>query len=209
MPLQPVPRRALLAGGGALAVAFSLPVLVRAQDGGDLAKVLIATDKGDILALLEVGKAPITCANFLRYVDGSRYDGGSIYRAVRAPGAPEVGLIEGGIDDPRKLYPPIAHESTALTGLKHLDGTLSMARDAPGTAGSDFFVCVGPASYLDANPAAAGDGAGYAAFGQVLQGMEVVRAILALPATGVARNPSMQGQMLDPPVRILSMKRAG
>lgn len=209
MPLRPVPRRALLAGAGALAVASSLPVHVRAQDNGDLAKVLIATDKGDILALLEVGKAPITCANFLRYVDGARYDGASIYRAVQAPGAPDVGLIEGGIDDSRKLYPPVAHESTALTGLKHLDGTLSMARDAPGTAASDFFVCVGPASYLDANPAASGDGAGYAAFGQVLQGMEVVRAILALPATGVARNPSMQGQMLDPPVRILSMKRTG
>ena len=84
-----------------------------------------------------------------------------------------------------------------------------MARDAPGTAASDFFVCVGPASYLDANPAATSDNAGYAAFGQVLQDMEVVRAILALPTTGLARNPSMQGQILDPPVRILSMKRIG
>ncbi|HVY33464.1 MAG TPA: peptidylprolyl isomerase [Caulobacteraceae bacterium] len=207
MALRTVTRRTLLAG--AFAAATALPARVRAQGGGDLVKVLIATDKGDILAGLEEGKAPITCANFLRYVDAARYDGASIYRAVQAPGAPDVGLIEGGIDDPRKLYPPIAHESTALTGLKHLDGTLSMARDAPGTAASDFFVCAGPASYLDANPAATGDNAGYAAFGRVLQGMEIVRTILALPTTGLARNPSMQGQILDPPVRILAMKRTG
>ena len=209
MSYEAIPRRAVLAGAGALAAASSIAVAAQAQGANDVAKVLIATDHGDILAGLEVAKAPITCGNFLRYVDAGRYDGSSIYSAVQAPGAPDVGLIEGGIDDPRKLYPPIAHESTEVTGLKHLDGTLSMARDGLGTAASDFFVCVGAASYLDANPAGTGDNTGYAAFGQVLQGMEVVRAILALPATGVARNPSMQGQILDPPVRIISMKRAG
>jgi peptidyl-prolyl cis-trans isomerase A (cyclophilin A) len=94
-----------------------------------------------------------------------------------------------------------------MTGLAHADGTISMAREAPGTAMADFFLCSGSASYLDANPKAAGDNAGYAAFGAVVLGMDVVRAILALPTPGVARTPSMQGQVLDPPVTILSMKR--
>jgi peptidyl-prolyl cis-trans isomerase A (cyclophilin A) len=201
MAPRPIARRTLLAGAGGLLLAAP----AWAQE--DTVKVRIATDHGDIVAALATGKAPITCANVLRYVDAGRYDGSSIYRAVQAPGAPDIGLIEGGIDDPRKLYAPIAHESTAATGLRHLDGTLSMAREAPGTAQSDFFICAGQAAYLDANPAAPGDNAGYAAFGQVVEGMEVVRAILALPKTGVARSAEMQGQMLDPPVRIISMTR--
>ena len=88
-----------------------------------------------------------------------------------------------------------------------LDGTLSMARGALGTAQIDFSICCGPAPYLDADPTAPGDNAGYAAFGQVIEGMDVARAILALPTPGVAQNPVMQGQMLDPPVPIVSMKR--
>jgi peptidyl-prolyl cis-trans isomerase A (cyclophilin A) len=160
--------------------------------------------------LLETGRAPITAGNFLRYVDTGRYDNSSIYRATRTVGLETTGLIEGGLqNDPRRLLPPIAHESTLTTGLKHLDGTISMAREAPGTATADFFICVGDAPYLDANPAAAGDNAGYAAFGTVAAGMDVVRAILALPTTGVARNPVMRGQIIDPPVAILGMKRAG
>ena len=204
MPQPKIARRTLLAAAGLLAARGAF-----AQSTDGRVQVLIATDHGDIHAALEAAKAPITCANFLRYVDSGRYDGSSFYRATHAPGAPTVGLIEGGIDDPRKLYPPIAHESTLMTGLKHQDGTLSMAREGLGTAASDFFVCSGETSYLDANPAASGDNAGYAAFGQVIQGMDIVRAILALPTTGLARNPDMQGQMLDPPVRVLGMRRAG
>jgi len=204
MPQPKIARRTLLAAAGLLAARGAF-----AQTADGRVRVLIATDHGDIHAALEAAKAPITCANFLRYVDSGRYDGSSFYRATHAPGAPTVGLIEGGIDDPRKLYPPIAHESTLMTGLKHQDGTLSMAREGLGTATSDFFICSGDTSYLDANPSAPGDNAGYAAFGQVIQGMDIVRAILALPTTGLARNPDMQGQMLDPPVRVLGMKRAG
>src|SRR5262249_21505119 len=149
-----------------------------------------------------------TVANFLRYVDTGRYDGASFYRASRAPGAPTVGIIEGGLqNDPARLLPPIAHESTTMTGLAHVDGTISMARDAPGTATADFFVCCGEASYLDAHRAAAGDNAGYAAFGTVIEGMDVARAILALPTPGKALNQAMQGQILDPPVPIVSMRR--
>ena len=109
--------------------------------------------------------------------------------------------------DPVKLLPPIAHESTLATGLKHLDGTLSMARFAPGTATSDFSICCGDAPYLDAHPELPGDNLGYAAFGQAIEGMDVARAILAMPTTGAALNPAMQGQIIDPPVSILSARR--
>ena len=152
-------------------------------------------------------KAPVTVANFLRYVETRRMDGAVFYRASRAPGAPTIGLIEAGVKDPRKLFPPIAHESTTATGLRHLDGALSMARFAPGTAVSDFTICCGDAPYLDAHPDAPGDNLGYAVFGQVVEGMDVVRAILAMPTTGVADNPVMQGQIIDPPVKIVTARR--
>jgi len=196
-------RRSLLAAAGALAAS---PAFAQAANP----KVLIQTGQGRIVVELAQDKAPITAGNFLRYVDTGRYDGSTIYRATRAGGTGPVGLIEGGLqNDPAKLLPPIAHESTLTTGLRHVDGTISMARYGPGTATADFFICVGPASYLDADPNASGDNAGFAAFGAVVEGMDVVRAILALPTNGVARNPVMQGQILDPPVPIVSMKREG
>ena len=196
-------RRSLLAAAGALAAS---PAFAQAANP----KVLIQTGQGRIVVELAQDKAPITAGNFLRYVDTGRYDGSTIYRATRAGGTGPVGLIEGGLqNDPAKLLPPIAHESTLTTGLRHVDGTISMARYGPGTATADFFICVGPASYLDADPNASDDNAGFAAFGAVVEGMDVVRAILALPTNGVARNPVMQGQILDPPVPIVSMKREG
>ena len=201
--MRKIGRRTLLASAGALAASHTL-----AQTPGGTPKVVVQTDHGVIVLVLDLDKAPITAGNFLRYVDTGRYDGSSIYRASRDGGTGTTGLIEGGLqNDPAKLLPPIAHESTLTTGLRHLDGTISMARYGPGTATADFFVCVGPASYLDADPNAPGDNAGFAAFGRVTQGMDVVRAILALPTNGVARNPVMQGQILDPPVAVLSMRR--
>lgn len=194
-------RRHLLAAAAALTAS---PVW--AQPGGT--RVRLETDKGLILAELADDKAPITVANFLHYVDTGRMDGAEFYRASRAPGAPTVGIIEGGVKDPAKLFPPIAHESTLVTGLKHLDGTLSMARFAPGTATSDFTICCGDAPYLDAHPELTGDNAGFAAFGRVIDGMDVARAILAMPTTGKALNPAMQGEIIDPPVRILTARRA-
>src|SRR6201994_2514369 len=170
MPAIVATRRHLLAAAAAL-----LASPVRAQPART--RVRLETDKGVIVAELADDKAPITAANFLRYVDSGRMDGAVFYRASRAPGAPTVGLIEAGVKDPAKLYPPIAHESTLTTGLRHLDGTLSMARFAPGTATSDFSICCGNAPYLDADPKAPGDNLGYAAFGQVMEGMDVARAI--------------------------------
>jgi peptidyl-prolyl cis-trans isomerase A (cyclophilin A) len=193
-------RRTLLAAAAALAAR-------PAWAQGARTRVRLETDKGAIVIELADEKAPVTVANFLHYVDTRRMDGAVFYRASRAPGAPTVGIIEGGVKDPAKLFPPIAHESTATTGLKHLDGTLSMARFAPGTAAADFTICCGDAPYLDARPQDPGDNAGYAAFGQVTEGMDVARAILAMPTTGPADNPAMKGEIIDPPVRIVSARR--
>ena len=198
-PIAPT-RRLLLAAAATLAAAPAWAQPVRTR-------VRLTTDNGVIVAELADDKAPITVANFLHYVDTGHMDGAVFYRASRAPGSTTFGLIEAGVKDPAKLFPPIAHESTLVTGLKNLDGTLSMARFAPGTAVSDFSICCGDAPYLDAHPEAPGDNAGYAAFGQVVEGMDVVRAILAMPTTGAASNPVMQGQILDPPVIILSARR--
>ena len=193
-------RRHLLAAAGALAAGpvWAQPARTR---------VRIETDKGAIVVELADDKAPITVANFLRYVDSRRMDTAVFYRASHAPGFPNVGFVQAGVKDGSKLFPPIAHESTTMTGLKHFDGSLSMPRFAPGTAQGEFTILCSDAPYMDANPAAPGDNLGYAVFGQVVEGMEVARAILALPTTGVAENPAMQGQILDPPVRILSARR--
>lgn len=171
--------------------------------------VRIATGEGAILLELEKDKAPITVANFLKYVDLKRYDGISFYRAVAVPNEPSQGFIQGGIrEDARKILPPIAHESTTKTGLHHTDGAISMARNAPGTATCDFFIIVGDMTYMDANPANAGDNQGYAVFGHVVEGMDVVKKILAAPRSPTAGVGVMKGQMLAAPVKILTARRA-
>lgn len=207
-------RRDLLAAFGVLAA----PGLVSAQTlklapapivpgAGDVL-VNLQTSLGVITIALKVRQAPITTANFLRYVDEKRYDGATFFRASKSPGPVDYGLIQGGLQgDPAKVLPPIAHEPTSQTGLRHVDGTVSIARMEPGSATSDFFICVGEAPYLDANPSAEGDNTGFAAFGQVVAGMDLVRQILNLPTPGVAVNPVMKGQILDPPVPIVSARR--
>ena len=173
----------------------------------DAPRVELVTDLGAIRLQLST-KAPLTTANFLAYVDSGRLSGATFYRAARTKGTQDLGLIEGGLqNDPLKLLPPVAHESTSTTGLAHLDGTVSMARYASGTATADFFICSGPAPYLDAHPDAPGDNAGYAAFGQVSSGMDLVRTILRAPTSAPARNPVMQGQMLNTPVRLARATR--
>ena len=201
MPQPKIACRTLLAAAGLLA---SGRAFAESPDGR--VQVRIATDHGDILAALEVAKAPVTCAISLRYVDEAATT------AQLLPRHPGAGGADGGPDRGRDRRPaqalsPIAHESTLMTGLRHQDGTLSMAREGrtrrPRTSSS---ARASPHTWTP-TPAAPGDNAGYAAFGQVVQGMDAARAILALPTTGAARNPEMQGQMLDPPVRIVSMRR--
>jgi peptidyl-prolyl cis-trans isomerase A (cyclophilin A) len=117
-------------------------------------------------------------------------------------------VIQGGIRKDATLLRPIAHESTLKTGLSHKDGAISLGRNAPGTANSDFFICVGDQTYLDADPTAKGDNLGFAVFGQVVEGMDHVRAILALPTSSTAGHGAMKGEMLSPPVPIISARRA-
>ena len=146
-------RRTLLALGG-LACA---PGAVLAQTLTN-PKILVVTGAGPMTFELALDKAPITAGNFLRYVKGRRFDGTRFYRALRTVGAPETGLVQGGAENAyKRVLPPIAHESTLQTGLRHLDGTLSMARAAPGSASGDFFICVGPMPSLDAGPQSGGD----------------------------------------------------
>jgi peptidyl-prolyl cis-trans isomerase A (cyclophilin A) len=170
-------------------------------------KVVITTGLGAITVELEAKRAPLTSANFLHYVDTRNYDGGSFFRAAREPGHPTAGTIVGGPSPHSHPYPPIAHESTTMTGLRHRTGTISLGRFAPGTATSDFFICASPEPYLDAHPGAHGDNLGYAAFGQVVEGMSVVHAILAQPTSMKAPFPEQRGEWLKPKVPILSMRR--
>ena len=196
-------RRAFLASGAAL-------VAVPALAAPGLVYVKLTTPDGAIVLALDRAKAPITVANFLRYTDTNRYDGATFYRASRPKGytADDYGSIQGGLqNDPAKLLKPIAHEPTTRTGLSHTDGAISMGRFAPGSATSDFFICVGDNTYLDANPKAKGDNLGYAAFGYVVEGMEVVRKILVKPVSPTAGVGAMKGQMLRRPVIIQSARR--
>jgi peptidyl-prolyl cis-trans isomerase A (cyclophilin A) len=209
-------RRAILAACLTLCAAPALaqapmpatpPPPGAAPDLGKTVRVDMVTSEGTIVLDLYPDRAPITVANFLKYVKTKRYDGMEIYRAVRTKGAEDTGFIQGGVEkDPRRVLPPIKHEPTTQTGILHKDGTITMARTAPGTATADFVIMVGPSSYMDANPSAPGDNLGYAAFGQVVEGMDVVKKIMAAPTGGHARNPVMQGQILDPPVKIISAR---
>lgn len=170
------------------------------------AYVTLATSEGAITLELESAKAPITTANFLRYVDQKRLDGRTFYRATKV--APGYGLIQGGTQgDPKTTLKSIAHEPTTKTGLTHLDGTISMARAAPGTANGDFFITVGAAKSMDADPAQPGDNLGFAAFGHVVAGMEVVHKILDAPTSPTLGEGVMRGQMIAKPVRIISARR--
>lgn len=186
--------------GSALAASKPVPATVR---------VTLQTSEGAILLELEKDRAPITTRNFLRYVDEKRYDGQTIYRAVNI--AEDFGLIQGGetiLKPGQKQLPPIAHEPTTLTGLSHQTGTISMGRLAPGTARSDFFITVGDMSSLDAHLDKPGDNLGFAAFGHVVEGMDVVLKIMKAPINpALGAKNGMIGQMLAQPVRIISARR--
>ena len=167
-------------------------------------RVKLDTSLGPIVLELETAKAPVTTANFLRYVDQKRYDDTIFYRALKMTGA---GLIQGGVRDARKLLPPIAHEPTTQTGIRHVEGTISMARGAPGSANADFFILTAPIPSFDARPDQPGDNLGFAAFGRVVEGMDTVRTILESPVSPTAGEGFMKGQMLEPPIKIITARR--
>lgn len=175
--------------------------------------VVLATTMGDITIALETERAPITAANFLRYVEEDRFDGTVFYRSMRLDrGDQPNGLIQGGTQwDPERVLPGIAHEPTTLTGLSHTRGALSMAMGEPGTANGDFSIMVGDQTGLDANPASDDPvwQNGYAVFGYVVDGMDVVEAIHAAPLDPEKGEGWMRGQMLAEPVVITEARKVG
>jgi peptidyl-prolyl cis-trans isomerase A (cyclophilin A) len=167
-------------------------------------RVLLETPHGNIEIAVDHERAPITAANFLRYVDEGFYDGGRFHRTVTPENQPDnairIEVIQGGVNPERReeCGPPIPLERTSVTGLAHRDGTVSMARFAPDSAVSDIFICIGDQPELDFGGQRNPDGQGFAAFGQVIAGMDVIRAIQRQPA---------EGQTLTPPVPIVRAQR--
>jgi peptidyl-prolyl cis-trans isomerase A (cyclophilin A) len=162
----------------------------------ELVPVAIDTSLGRIVIALDRARAPLTTANFLAYVDSGKLDGETFYRAMPYG---EGGLIQGGItSDARKLEAPVAHEPASRTGIGHKAGAISMANFGPGTARSDFFILTTDVPAFDES---------FAAFGQVIEGMDVVEKILAAPVSPTKGEGPMKGQMLEPAVTIVKAER--
>lgn len=186
-----------------LAQAASAPA-PSAQAQEDLVPVAIDTSLGRIVVAIDRGRAPVTAANFLRYVDAHRLDGESFYRAMHSETS---NLIQGGVrSDARKLFPPITHEPTTRTGLKNVAGAISMANGGAGTARADFFILVNDVPGFDADGPGS-DGTGFAVFGHVVEGMDVVKKIWDAPVSATKGEGPMKGQMLEPVIRIIKAAR--
>lgn len=207
----------------ALAPLFAAPLLVLSLTAAapkkapapaplpDVVRVAMTTDLGTITLDLDAKNAPVTTRNFVRYVDQRRFDGIVFYRVMRLKwGEQPNGLIQAGTrGDPRKNLPSIAHEPTSQTGVLHKVGAISMARNAPGTAAGDFSILLSDMPGLDADPNATTDEgkAGFAAFGHVVEGMDVVRRIYDVPLSATLGQGVMKGQMIEKPVRVLTVRR--
>jgi peptidyl-prolyl cis-trans isomerase A (cyclophilin A) len=197
-----------------LLIAAATPILAQSAppatgEATELVPVAIDTSLGRIVVALDKTHAPATTANFLKYVDLHRFDGENFYRAMHMPDGKggEGGLIQGGIrTDARKLLPPVAHEPTGQTGIHNDTGAISMANAGPGTAKADFFILLSDVPALDAG-GPGGDANGFAAFGHVVEGMDVVRKIFDSPVSPTKGEGPMKGQMLDPVIKILHVTR--
>jgi peptidyl-prolyl cis-trans isomerase A (cyclophilin A) len=191
-------------------MALALALLAQAPNARpaalpSYATVVLTTTLGDIEIEVDLGNAPVTAANFLKYVEAGRYDGGRFHRTVLPDNQPgntvKIEVVQAGVDPRRQHedWAPIQLERTRDTGLKHRNGTVSMARDGADTATSDFFICIGDQPELDYGGKRNSDGQGFAAFGRVVRGMDVVRRIQGSPA---------DHQSLTPPIVIRSARRA-
>ncbi len=196
----------------ALFAAFASPALAQTAPPAapapvpkeDLVPVAIDTSVGRIVVALDRGHAPVTTANFLHYVDAHRFEGENFYRSMHSQTS---NLIQGGVrSDARKLFPPIAHEPTSKTGLHNVAGAISMANAGPGTARSDFFILLSDVPAFDAGDPQ-GDATGFAAFGHVIDGMDVVKRIFDAPVSATKGEGAMKGQMLDPKITIIKAAR--
>jgi peptidyl-prolyl cis-trans isomerase A (cyclophilin A) len=196
-------RPAVILAEVALVVAGS-SALLTGQAQVASARVVIVTELGEIEVDVDTIRAPKTAENFLRYVDGGSYDGGRFHRTVKMDNQPanavKIEVVQASVNPERAKegFPPIALERTSVTGLAHRDATISMARGQPDSATSDFFICIGDQPSLDFGGARNPDGQGFAAFGRVVAGMDVVRRIQAAPA---------EAQRLTPPIAIKSVRR--
>ncbi len=178
-------------GAGGFALARPAP--------DDPVRVVIETEMGAFELEVDVDRAPVTGNNFLRYVDGGHYDGGTFFRTVHAENQPNdsirIAVVQGGRnpESAAGAFPAIALERTSETGIMHVDGAVSMARTGPDTATDSFFICIGDQPSLDFGGMRNPDGQGFGAFGRVVEGMDVVRAIHLAP---------YEAQQLTPPVRL-------
>jgi peptidyl-prolyl cis-trans isomerase A (cyclophilin A) len=194
----------------AVAVLIAVGTASQAPDRRQHTVVVFETEKGTIELDVDGAHAPVTAANFLRYVDAGFFDGGTVNRAVRPDNTVrhdiEIQVIQFQIDEARNRqeFPPIPLERTSVTGLKHVDGTISMARDGPDTATGSFSIVIGDQPSMDFGGRRNPDGQGFAAFGHVVRGTDVVKAIHASP-TGQAGPYGTES--LTPPVKILKAYR--
>lgn len=178
-----------------LTLMFLIVPFTASAEQGRTINVVIETDKGDITLELYPEKAPVTVDNFIQNVKAGLYEGGRFYRASRLDNNPTakrkvLTLIQGGKNEQKQEREPIAHETTIQSGLSHLDGVISMARLDPGTATTEFFICIGDNSGLDTGSTRYEEGKreGYAAFGRVIKGMDVVVAIQQQPTGSRAKD---------------------
>lgn len=184
-------------------IALTLVSGLQGQTDHRKEKIIIRTELGDIYATIDLKRAPITASNFLRYIDAGLFDSTCFYRVVTADNQPDnkvlIEVIQGGrYDDEEGGFPPVAHETTEVTGIRHRNGTISMARAEPGSVTSEFFICVGDQPELDYGGRRNPDLQGFAAFGKVTKGMSVVRKIHSINAPQ---------QYLEKPVPILEIRR--
>ncbi len=184
-------------------VSFMPGETLTGQQSANHKKIIIRTEFGNIYLKLDLKNAPLTSANFLRYVDAAMFANSSFYRIVRPDNQPlnniKIEVIQGGrYENEEKGFPPIVHESTDVTGILHKNGTISMARSEPGSATSEFFICIGDQPELDFGGKRNPDGQGFAAFGKVVRGMRIVRKIHSMQAPV---------QYLKDPVQIKEISR--
>lgn len=205
-------RSSFLAVAAAALVSLAVAPLAIAQSGAKPVRVRVQTTLGDIVLEVDPAKAPTTTANFLKYVDAGHYDGGTFHRTVKMDNQPEspvkIEVIQAGVAEAKAKsgFPPIALERTSVTGLKHVNGAVSMARGTPDSASSGWFICINDQPSLDFGGARNPDGQGFAAFGHVVSGMDVVKKIQQAPSSS-NRTSNTEAQKLTPPIAITKVSR--
>ena len=197
--------RAIVTTAVMLAISAVVSISRSASSQTNPVRVLVQTELGDIVLEVDSVHAPATSANFLKYLDAGHYTGGIFHRTVKMDNQPDspvkIEVIQAGVNPDRSKdgFPPIPIERTSVTGLRHKDGVISMARGQPDSATSGWFICINDQPSLDFGGTRNPDGQGFAAFGRVVSGMDVVRKI--------QRAPNTDAQRLTPPIKIVKAAR--